>query len=339
MCKPLAFVRVSWSVAFAVAVASPSRRRSAQSDEAVGVRAQGMGGAFVAVADDATATWWNPAGLAGGAYFNAIIECGSQREPRSDRDAERRPPRPGRCDASGFAVAFPALGLSYYRLRVSEIQPLTSTGAPAASDKIRERRTSACASLVLSQFGATRRAVARRASVVGSTLKLVTAGASCRSCSRRDARRSMQATDLDASGETHAGLDLGAMAIVRPAAARADGAERQRAGVRRAARCGDADAPGAGRRRRSASGRAAVIGIATLAVDADLTTTPTVDRRRAAARGRRRGLDVAATAFGVRGGVSANTVGDAADGAQRRGERRRCEEGLYVDGAADGRYR
>ena len=41
----------------------------------------GMGGAFVAVADDATATWWNPAGLASGAYLNAIIERGSSQEP------------------------------------------------------------------------------------------------------------------------------------------------------------------------------------------------------------------------------------------------------------------
>ena len=42
----------------------------AQIYESVGIRAQGMGGAFVAVADDATATWWNPAGLASGAYFS-----------------------------------------------------------------------------------------------------------------------------------------------------------------------------------------------------------------------------------------------------------------------------
>ncbi len=39
-------------------------------------RAQGMGGAFVGVADDATASWWNPAGLATGAYFNVVIEKG-----------------------------------------------------------------------------------------------------------------------------------------------------------------------------------------------------------------------------------------------------------------------
>lgn len=34
--------------------------------ESVGARALGMGGAFVAVADDASATYWNPAGLATG---------------------------------------------------------------------------------------------------------------------------------------------------------------------------------------------------------------------------------------------------------------------------------
>src|ERR1043166_1692648 len=46
----------------------------AQTAAPVGVRAEGMGGAFVAVADDATAAWWNPAGLATGALFRAILE-------------------------------------------------------------------------------------------------------------------------------------------------------------------------------------------------------------------------------------------------------------------------
>ncbi len=54
---------------------------SAQIYEIVGTRAQGMGGAFVAVADDATATWWNPAGLATGAYFSSVIERGRTTEP------------------------------------------------------------------------------------------------------------------------------------------------------------------------------------------------------------------------------------------------------------------
>ena len=41
--------------------------------ESVGSRALGMGGAFVAVADDATAPYWNPAGLATGAPAGLTI--------------------------------------------------------------------------------------------------------------------------------------------------------------------------------------------------------------------------------------------------------------------------
>src|SRR5580704_10948566 len=80
-------------------VIAPSAR--AQEYEAIGIRAQGMGGAFVAVADDATASWWNPAGLASGAFFNGILEYG-----RPDLS----PP------TTALGVAFPALDVNYYRL-------------------------------------------------------------------------------------------------------------------------------------------------------------------------------------------------------------------------------
>jgi hypothetical protein len=85
------------SLAFAPRVAS------AQVYELVGIRAQGMGGAFVAVADDATATWWNPAGLATGPLFDALVEYGRFRtSPQTS--------------VEGTAIAFPSLGVSYYRL-------------------------------------------------------------------------------------------------------------------------------------------------------------------------------------------------------------------------------
>jgi hypothetical protein len=44
-----------------------------------GVRARGMSGAFVAVADDASAAWWNPAGLATIRFLDASIDVGSAR--------------------------------------------------------------------------------------------------------------------------------------------------------------------------------------------------------------------------------------------------------------------
>lgn len=46
----------------------------AQGDPPVGVRAAGMAGAFTAVADDATAAVWNPAGLASGSYASLVID-------------------------------------------------------------------------------------------------------------------------------------------------------------------------------------------------------------------------------------------------------------------------
>src|SRR3982074_3752673 len=71
-------------VSFLVGSAPVTAR--AQRYEDIWVRAQGMAGAFVAVADDATATWWNPAGLATGAFFSGIVEYDSLQEPRKGSD-------------------------------------------------------------------------------------------------------------------------------------------------------------------------------------------------------------------------------------------------------------
>src|SRR3970282_724236 len=59
-------------VAMALAVI-PTVPASAQVFEAVGGRALGVGGAFVARADDSSATWWNPAGLAAGPFLDLAL--------------------------------------------------------------------------------------------------------------------------------------------------------------------------------------------------------------------------------------------------------------------------
>ena len=88
----------------------------AQAFEAVGTRAQGMGGAFVAVADDATAVYWNPAVLA--TWAMADIQWDLQF--RETIDGPGQPLSPGEAVSRGtsrlVAVGVPALGLSYYRL-------------------------------------------------------------------------------------------------------------------------------------------------------------------------------------------------------------------------------
>src|SRR4029453_2579940 len=96
-----------------------ARPAEAKPADIVGVRSQGMGGAFTAVADDATAAWWNPAGLAGGSYFSSVLEYGHL-------------PNPAEGTVKGVSIAFPAWGLSYYRLPISEMRPSGFTGAGAA---------------------------------------------------------------------------------------------------------------------------------------------------------------------------------------------------------------
>ena len=52
----------------------------------VGARARGMGGAFVAVADDASATWWNPAGLPATLIFDGVADVGGAQFQRRSAD-------------------------------------------------------------------------------------------------------------------------------------------------------------------------------------------------------------------------------------------------------------
>jgi hypothetical protein len=255
------FVSVVISLSFVVLCAE--REAHAQSTDLIGVRAQGMGGAFTAVADDSTATWWNPAGLAGGAYFNALIEYDRLRNPSGEA-------------FGGAAIAFPALGLSYYRLPLSQIQSETTTGVTAGS---RQHEG------VLSVYGASVGQSVGNHLVVGSTLKLVRAG------------------------EWKGGLDLGAMA--------AYGHARLGLMVRNAREAEfNSGTPEAWKLKRQAragaaytSGARGAVGAATVAVDADLTSTNTIhgaERKLAA------GAEVWTPkhTFGVRGGYSASTIGE-----------------------------
>jgi hypothetical protein len=167
---------------------SGAGRVLAQTADAVGVRARGMGGAFTAVANDSAATWWNPAGLAAGPYFNAIIEVTRGREPDTHADVPEgfEPPR-----SAGISVAYPGLGLSYYRLQISEIAPLTSTAESAAGRQDGGVAGLRLRTVSLNQFGATLGQSIGRYLVVASTVKVM--------------------NGLD---ETHGGLDIGALAKV-----------------------------------------------------------------------------------------------------------------------------
>src|SRR6187401_2525165 len=109
--------------ALSLALGSPT---AAQSFESVGERALGMGGAFVAVANDSSATWWNPAGLAAGPFLDLAIA-------RVGGEADARLPAL-RTGLWSFSLATPPLGASYYRLRITDIRADVPT-EPADADR------------------------------------------------------------------------------------------------------------------------------------------------------------------------------------------------------------
>lgn len=101
------------AVVLSLAVVGPSEAQSS-----LGVRANGMGGAFVGVADDATAVYWNPAGLATGAIVSLNLEFGNL-DPGGSADRAQK--------HALLALSLPPLGLAYYR------QGTFGVGAPEAA--------------------------------------------------------------------------------------------------------------------------------------------------------------------------------------------------------------
>lgn len=172
---------------------------SAQSFSGPGTRAQGMGGAFVAVADDASAVYWNPAGLASGAYFSLVLDGGtSQATPPDAASAGNR-------SEWMLALSMPALGISYYRLRTSVVQstgPQQAGGAPMFRIE----------SLVTHHAGATLVQSLTEHLAVGATGKLVRGTAGSAVTPAADAEALLDGADLIGRSSSHFDLDVGIMA-------------------------------------------------------------------------------------------------------------------------------
>ena len=182
----------------------------AQVIETVGSRALGMGGAFVAVASDSSATWWNPAGIAAGPFVD-IAWGRSVTERRRELPASRD-------EATWFALATPPAAFSYYRLRITDIQPFDPTGEDAANREDR-RAGVPVRSVSVSQLGVT---VVRTLSPgvhAGTTLKYVRGTLRH---GREDSLASPQ--DLLDAGDDYEGgdaqgrldMDIGVLAVAGP---------------------------------------------------------------------------------------------------------------------------
>jgi hypothetical protein len=189
---------------------SPAR---AQSMEVVGTRALGMAGAFVAVANDSSATWWNPAAPAAGPFLDVAIARAS-----SAVDGQLPAARSG---SWSFALITPPFGISYYRLRLTDIPAVGST----AQDRARREEGGEdieVRSLSASQFGATILHTLMTGVHVGSTVKYV------RGTARRSGIPVPQASQfgirdlLEAGDELSGGdgrgdvdVDVGVLAVAR----------------------------------------------------------------------------------------------------------------------------
>ena len=168
-------------------------RAVAQGGDVVGTRAQGMGGAFVGVADDASAVYWNPAGLAGGAYFSLVLDGVTARA----RDEPLAASRTGWL----LALSTPALGLSYYRLQEASARPVGGGGLARVE------------SLVTQHAGATLVQSLSDGIAVGTTIKLVrgVAAAGLAETGGRDAADVLDHTDLLGRSGSRVDLDVGVM--------------------------------------------------------------------------------------------------------------------------------
>ena len=87
------------SLLLVTVTAATARAQQSAGAPAPGARASGLGGAFTGVADDASAVFWNPAGLASGGFFSLVLD-------HSSRDDG---------SATLLALSTPPLGLTYYR--------------------------------------------------------------------------------------------------------------------------------------------------------------------------------------------------------------------------------
>ena len=191
-----------YTVVIGAAFAAPA---AAQSEPPVGVRATGMGGAFVAVADDASAVFWNPAGLAAGSYFSLVVD--NNRLETADDSAF-----PHRRSAFSLALAMPALGLSYFNTTVTRASAVLSTAELPPGRNIdgmvRLER------LAAHHIGVTLVQSLTRNIAVGATPKLIRGSASTGLVESENAEAFDDAGDLfPTKGTTKFDTDVGVMLV------------------------------------------------------------------------------------------------------------------------------
>jgi hypothetical protein len=263
----------------------------AQAFEALGTRAQGLGGAFVAVADDATAVYWNPAGLASGPFFSLVVDYGSL-ERGADAEGRQAGGAAFQDGSTVIALATLPVGVSYYRLETYAVDAAAPGGTRGVS------------ALVTDSVGVTLVQSLGNVLDVAGTLKYVH-GSAGHGVAIPATDPLDEAQVLARDGSNTFDVDVGALAAFG----------RVRLGVvARNLFSPSFDAPDGTPLELPVQVRVGAAYVPserlTLALDGDLTRTPAVtgDRRDIAA-----GAETwwAQRRLGVRGGLRVNTAGDA----------------------------
>jgi hypothetical protein len=188
---------------------------AAQTFPAVGTRAGGMGGAFVAVADDASAIYWNPGGLAAGSYFSLVADGGAAKA------APELSLRGSNGSSFFLGLAMPALGLGYYRLHdttvVAPVVLLPVDGELSSRDlsAVAELRLD---TLITHHAGITLVQSLTPGVSLGTTLKLVRGIAASTTVTAASAEQALEtdAAELLGRGTNRLDLDVGVLAAGGP---------------------------------------------------------------------------------------------------------------------------
>lgn len=127
-----------------------------------------MAGAFVAVADDASAVYWNPAGIGTGAFVSGVLDYG-----RWQPAADQGQPAESQRDTTAFVgMSATALGLAYYRLGAyGTASDETAVAGSRSREEVRRRVQASTAGVSLVQSLGER-------IIIGATPKFVRAGTS-----------------------------------------------------------------------------------------------------------------------------------------------------------------
>jgi hypothetical protein len=178
---------------------------SADAQAPLGTRALGMGGAFVGVADDASAVYWNPAGLATGAIVSFLVtfaEESSRQGPAAERQTGRM-----------VALSLPPIGLAYYRVGAYGVAAATAPAATGVQSREEVRRS--VQAVTTSTVGVSLLQSLTDYIVVAATPKVVRGSAVRGSSSALLPGDALDAaSDLDGPGDTAFDIDAAVMIAV-----------------------------------------------------------------------------------------------------------------------------